>query len=111
MKKKKTSAGAYRSEVSASIHETAVGLHRIGLMDKATMREFDAACLTAVAPLSAKDILAIRKRAGVSQGVFAHYLNVAPKLVSEWERGEKRPSGPSLKLLSIVQAKGLAAIA
>jgi putative transcriptional regulator len=39
--------------------------------------------------------------------VFAHYLNVKPKLVSESERGEKRPSGPSLKLLSIVKAKGL----
>ena len=55
--------------------------------------------------------MAIRKRAGVSQGVFAHYLNVKPKLVSEWERGEKRPSGPSLKLLSIVKSKGLDAIA
>jgi putative transcriptional regulator len=100
----------YRSRLSAAIHEAASGLHRIGLMDKATMREFDASCLTAVEPLSAKQIAAIRKRAGVSQGVFAHYLNVKPKLVSEWERGEKQPSGPSLKLLSIVKTKGLAAI-
>jgi putative transcriptional regulator len=58
-----------------------------------------------------RTLLAIRKRAGVSQGVFAHYLNVKPKLISEWERGEKRPSGPSLKLLSIVKSKGLDAIA
>jgi putative transcriptional regulator len=101
----------YRSRISASIHETAAGLHRIGLIDKATMREFDASCLTAVEPLSARQIVAIRKQAGVSQGVFAHYLNVKPKLVSEWERGEKRPSGPSLKLLSIVKTRGLDAIA
>jgi putative transcriptional regulator len=101
----------YRSSLSGAIHETAAGLHRIGLMDKATMREFDASCLTAVEPLSAREITAIRKKAGVSQGVFAHYLNVRPKLVSEWERGEKRPSGPSLKLLAIVKAKGLDAIA
>src|SRR6266851_8159437 len=107
MIKKKAKAARYRSRLSAAIHETAAGLHRIGLMDKATMREFDASCLTAVEPLSAKAIAAIRKRAGVSQGVFAHYLNVQPKLVSEWERGEKRPSGPSLKLLSIVKTKGL----
>src|SRR6266704_443495 len=111
MKKKQTSAGKYRSRLSAAIHETAAGLHRIGLMDKATMREFDASCLTAVEPLTVKEIVAIRKRAGVSQGVFAHYLNVQPKLVSEWERGEKQPSGPSLKLLSIVKTKGLDAIA
>ena len=106
----KGKAGKYRSRLSAAIHETAVGLHRIGLMDKATMRDFDVSCLTAITPLSAKEIVAIRKRAGVSQGVFAHYLNVKPKLVSEWERGEKRPSGPSLKLLSIVKTKGLDAI-
>lgn len=101
----------YRSRLSAAIHETAAGLHRVGLIDKATMREFDASCLTAVEPLSATQIVAIRRRAGVSQGVFAHYLNVRPKLVSEWERGEKRPSGPSLKLLAIVKSKGLDAIA
>jgi putative transcriptional regulator len=106
MIKKKDNARKYRSRLSAAIHETAAGL-----LNKATMREFDASCLTAVEPLSAKDIIAIRKRAGVSQGVFAHYLNVKPKLISEWERGEKRPSGPSLKLLSIVKSKGLDAIA
>ena len=110
MIKKKNRPGKYRSRLSAAIHDTAAGLHRIGLMDKATMREFDASCLTVVEPLSAKEIVAIRRRAGVSQGVFAHYLNVKPKLVSEWERGEKRPSGPSLKLLSIVKTKGLNAI-
>ncbi len=108
---KNKSRPKYRSRMSAAIHETAAGLHRVGLIDKATMREFDASCLTAVEPLSARQIVAIRKQAGVSQGVFAHYLNVKPKLVSEWERGEKRPSGPSLKLLSIVKARGLDSIA
>lgn len=111
MTKAKNKAHKYRSPLSAAIHESAEDLHRIGLIDRATMREFDASCLTSVEPLSAKQIAAIRKRAGVSQGVFAHYLNVKPKLVSEWERGEKRPSGPSLKLLAIVKAKGLDAIA
>lgn len=111
MSGKKSKAAKHYSRLSAAIHETAAGLHRVGLIDKATMREFDASCLTAIEPLSAREISAIRKRAGVSQGVFAHYLNVKPKLVSEWERGEKRPSGPSLKLLSIVKSKGLDAIA
>jgi putative transcriptional regulator len=110
MMTKKSKLAKYRSRLSEAIHETAAGLHRVGLIDKATMRGFDASCLTAVEPLSAKEIVAIRRRAGVSQGVFARYLNVKPKLVSEWERGEKRPSGPSLKLLSIVRTKGLDAI-
>ena len=101
----------YRSDVFEVAHKTAAGLHRIGVIDKATMREFDASCLTTVEPLSPTEIQAIREKAGVSQAVFASYLNVKTKLVSEWERGEKRPSGPSLKLLSLVKKKGVAAIA
>jgi putative transcriptional regulator len=100
----------YRSRASEAIHETASGLHRFGFIDKGTMRQFDLSCLTSVTPLSPRQIAALRRREKVSQGVFAHYLNVKPKLISEWERGEKKPSGPSLKLLSIVKAKGLGAI-
>jgi putative transcriptional regulator len=100
----------FRSGIAEAAHETASGLHRIGLLDAKTMREFDAACLTPVEPLTGPQILQLRERAGVSQGVFARVLNVRPKLVSEWERGEKKPSGPSLKLLSIVKARGLEAI-
>ena len=70
------------------------------------MREFDAACLTTIEPLTGKQILALCQKAGVSQGVFARVLNVKPKLVSEWERGEKKPSGASLKLLSLVKEQG-----
>jgi putative transcriptional regulator len=75
------------------------------------MRDFDAFCLTMVEPMSGGDIQTLRKREGVSQAVLAHYLNVRTKLVSDWERGVKRPSGPSLKLLSIVKFKGLDAVA
>ncbi len=100
----------YRSSISEVVHETASGLNKIGLIDHTTMREFDVSCLTSIEPLSAKQILKLRKKAGVSQGVFARYLNVKPKAVSDWERGEKKPSGPSLKLLSLVKAKGLEAI-
>ena len=100
----------YRSDALEVAHKTAAGLARHGAIDKATMREFDVACLTQVEPLSAKEIVTIREKAGVSQAVFASYLNVKTKLVSEWERGEKRPSGPSLKLLTLVKAKGLEAI-
>jgi putative transcriptional regulator len=103
---KKTETG-----ILASVHETATGLHRAGVIDKATMREFDALCLTPVEPLSPDQIRAIREREQVSQPVFAHYLNVRKDAVSKWERGEKRPNGPSLKLLNLVKAKGLRAIA
>jgi putative transcriptional regulator len=63
---RKSKARKYSSRVSAAIHGTAAGLHRIGLMHKEKMREFDASCVKPVDPLSAKEIVAIRKRAGVS---------------------------------------------
>jgi putative transcriptional regulator len=46
----------------------------------------------------------------MSQSVFAKVLNVTTSLVSQWERGEKKPSGPSLKLLSLARRKGIDAI-
>ena len=106
MKKEK-----YRTDALAVAHKTAVGLHRIGLVDAKTMRDFDASCLTPVEKLSPKEIVQVRKKAGVSQAVFASYLNVTVSLVSQWERGEKHPHGSSLKLLTLVQKKGLDAIA
>lgn len=54
---------------------------------------------------------ALRAREHVSQTVFANYVNVRPNLVSKWERGEKRPSGPALKLLSLVEKHDIAAVA
>lgn len=101
----------YRSEALGALHEAMTDLHRAGLLDTKTMREFDVSCLTTIEKLSPRQIAELRKRAGVSQAVFASYLNVTPGLVSKWERGEKRPQGPSLKLLALVQKKGLAAIA
>jgi len=101
----------YESEAMAAIHELMSGLHNGGVIDKQTMRRFDDACLTPIRPLKPKEIKAIREREQVSQTVFANYLNVTSSLISKWERGEKRPSGASLKLLSLVEKKGLAAVA
>jgi len=47
----------------------------------------------------------------VSQVVFAHYMNVSKESVSQWERDEKHPAGTTLKLLSLIEKKGLEAIA
>jgi putative transcriptional regulator len=101
----------YRSRAMASVHETAEGLHNAGLMDKQTMRRFDQACLTAVRPLTPAEIRALREKEGASQAVFARYLNVSTGLVSQWERGEKHPQGPSLKLLALIAKNGLATVA
>ena len=100
-----------RSAVLAAIHEAVAGLHEIDLVGKATMREFNELCLSPVLDFSPSQLAAIRIREKVSQPVFARHLNVGKSTVSQWERGEKRPTGAALKLLNVVAAKGLKAIA
>ena len=101
----------YRSDALAATHETMEALHEVGAIDKQTMREFDAACLTPVQLLSAAEIKSLRILEHVSQPVFARYLNVSKNLVSDWERGVKKPGGPALRLLTLIQKKGLMVIA
>ncbi|CBL47197.1 Predicted transcriptional regulator [gamma proteobacterium HdN1] len=101
----------YKSDAFAAIHETVEALHEIGAVDKQTMREFDDACLTPVQVLSPEEIRALREREHLSQPVFALYLNVSKNLISDWERGIKKPGGPALRLLTVIQKNGIQAIA
>ena len=101
----------YKSSIMAAVHETAEDLHAAGVMPARTLREFDALCLTPVRQLTPEEIRALRVREEASQAVFARYLNVSTGLVSKWERGEKHAQGPSLKLLCLIEEKGLSAVA
>ncbi len=101
----------YGSELLASMHETALGMTDAGVMTRQTMKDFDEMCLTPVEDMAAEEIRALRLRENASQAVFARYLNVTTGLVSQWERGEKRPRGASLKLLTLVAKNGLGAVA
>lgn len=93
------------------MHETALGLAEAGVLAKRTMRGFDEMRLTTVEDPTPEGIRTLRDRENASQAVFARYLNVTPGLVSQWERGEKRPRGASLELLASVAKNGLAAVA
>jgi putative transcriptional regulator len=87
--------------------QTAKDLHHAGLMGTRTMREFGALRLGPVKFMSAAEIRRLRRRNGVSQRALAAYLNTSPSTVRKWERGQQMPSGPSLKLLNLVERKGL----
>ena len=100
----------YKSEAYAAVHETMDALRRVGAIDKKTMRDFDAMCLEPVSELRPDEIRELREREHVSQPVFAMYLNVSRNLVSDWERGVKKPGGPARRLLEIVQKHGLDAL-
>jgi putative transcriptional regulator len=99
------------SKLLKALHETAQDFAEGGLIDAQTMREFDALCLPPVRTFTAAQIKALRLRTRASQAVFAAYLNTSPTTIQKWEQGQKHPSGPSLKLLNLVERKGLEALA
>ena len=89
------------------IHESAEDLYSAGVIDRTTMREYDALCLPPVKNLSPSEIKKMRIKAHISQPIFAKYLNTSASTVKQWEQGEKHPRGTSLKLLNLVLEKGL----
>ena len=93
-----------------ALHQPAQGLHQAGTMDARTLREFDALCLPPIKHYSAAQIKRLRQRSKVSQAVFAACLNTSASTVQKWEQGQKRPNGPSPKLLDLVDRKGLEAM-
>ena len=100
-----------KSPILEAVRETAEGLHAAGVMDQVTLREFDRLCLPPVEPLSPSKIKKIRKTSHVSQAVFAALLNISVSTVQKWEIGQKRPTGTALKLLHLVQKRGLDIVA
>ncbi len=99
-----------KSRILAETHATAADLDRLGFIDKRRMAELDLLCGLRVPPLSPGQIKALRKELHVSQAVFATILNTSVSTVQKWEIGEKKPSGPSLKLLNVIERKGLDAV-
>jgi putative transcriptional regulator len=98
------------SKMLQAVHETAQDLHRLGFIDKRKQRKFDALCLEPIPPYSSDQIRSVRERVNLSQAVLASVLNTSASTVRKWEIGEKRPSGPSLKLLNLLDRKGLEAV-
>jgi putative transcriptional regulator len=95
--------------------ETVEGMRAGGIMDeptyKQTMRDLNReGTPDTVVSLTGADIRAMRERAKLSQAVFARYLHLTVDHVSKLERGTKRPTGPALVLLNVIQRKGMEAI-
>lgn len=97
----------FKSDAFEAIHSAVEGMHDAGTVDKTTMREFDESCLAVATALQPGEIKALRESHHMSQPVFARYLNTSESTMQKWESGAKRPSGPALKLLSIVRKHGL----
>jgi putative transcriptional regulator len=60
--KKQAKPPKFRSRLAEAIHETAADLHRAGVVDGATMRQFDASCLMVVDELTSSPRSAANRR-------------------------------------------------
>lgn len=107
----KTTGTTPKNDAYEAIHSAAFGLHRAGVIGKATMRQYDALCLEPTPAIEPETIKRIREQAHVSQSVFARFLNTSTSTVQKWETGQKHPSGMALKLLHVVEKHGLEVLA
>jgi putative transcriptional regulator len=98
-------------DMLSSIHKTMSKMHEIGVADKQTLAKFDDLCLPEIRIFQSEEIKALREKLGVSQPVFARYLNTTKSTVSKWEQGDKNPTGIAQKLLNLVADKGLQVLA
>ena len=99
-----------KSRILEAVHETAADLHRLGFIDKRKMQAYDALCLSPVPEYDAARIRELRESLQLSQSVLASVLNTSVSTVRKWELGDKKPSGPSSKLLDLLERKGLDAV-
>ena len=107
---KKMPAG--KARMRSEIVEAMQGLHKAGVvsdleLQQTTMKMLGRGALPKIKPMTPAEIAKVREQAGVSQAVLAGFLNVGVMTVSQWERGQRRPTGTALKLLHVVKTKGL----
>jgi len=56
------------------------------------------------------DVQALRKRIGLSQQEFAAKFSISLGTLRHWERGDRKPHGPALVLLRVIDKEGRAVL-
>lgn len=100
----------HKNRLLEAVHETARDLNDLGFIDKRALNRYDALCIEPVPEYSPEQIRTLRDRYRISQAVLASILNTSLSTIQKWEIGEKHPGGPSLKLLNILDRKGIEAL-
>lgn len=99
------------SEILDMACEMARELHAVGAMDKVTLRMIEELRLPERRRFTADDVRRVRAKTRLSQPVFAIVMGVGRTTVAQWEQGLKSPSGPSARLLDVIDRKGIEAVA
>lgn len=105
-----TKGARVKSPIMEAVYETSMDFHRLGFIDKRKMRKLERLCLDPIPSYDGQKIRALRDQFQLSQSVLASVLNTSLSTIRKWEQGDKSPSGPSLKLLNLLDRKGLDAL-
>lgn len=99
-----------KNSIRDMVLETLEGFYKTGTIDEITIKEVRALALPEVKPYSPDAIARLRRKLKLSQAALARFINTSVYTVQKWEQGAKKPSGPALKLLHIIDEKGLAGV-
>lgn len=99
-----------RKSIAESIANTVKDLNKSGLLDEITMKNIEDLCLPGIKEYPPERIILLRKKFKLSQAALASLFNISPSTVQKWERGNKKPTGASKKLLDIIERKGIEAL-
>ncbi|MEM6161367.1 helix-turn-helix domain-containing protein [Erwinia sp. P6884] len=96
------------------LQQMAQELNELGAMPDETLQRINARVrvrewrerIGEVQVMNGEQIKAMRNRYGMSQSALAYTLSMSVESVSKWERDQIRPSGPALRLLNIIDARG-----
>ncbi len=98
------------NSIKKMVLESMEDLYKNGSISEITLREVRALALEEVKPYTPKAIVKLRKKFKLSQAAFARFINTSVHTVQKWEQGVIKPSGPALKLLHIIDEKGLSSL-
>jgi len=90
------------------LHESVTEAYHAGIVDLNVMQKYDKLCMIETHDMKPEEIQYIRKKiVKVTQPEFAKLLCISPSTVAKWEVGDKKPTRTALKLLSLIERKGI----
>lgn len=99
-----------KNSIKNMVLESMEDLYKRGRVDEITIREVRALAMENVKPYAPKAITKLRRKLKLSQAAFARFINTSIQTVQSWEQGAKKPSGTAMKLLHIIDDKGIAGV-
>ncbi|MCX7122125.1 MAG: helix-turn-helix domain-containing protein [Gammaproteobacteria bacterium] len=99
------------SNLRETINDLAHDLYQAEMIDTITLRDLTEKSLPELNEYTGQEIQVLRRDQHLSQAAFAKYLNISPAMIKSLELGQRKAQGAILRLLNIVERRGLSGLA